>query len=405
MRYSDQTSLRSLSRQAFRFDDPNYAALYRLESIIYYLKGINDTVNYELIWSLSKQIQLSSVGYIKKRFDRIDQYVCKHILKEQRVFYENPKARKLMHALGVQSITMHEYNALNLNDDEQINKMNISENGTKKLKLLLLASRGSENYLTADLNGSSDGHVSQQSVDIQTRAYNEVINTHNIVGVPVWIWANFPWLAAPAATRFPIYFPSQTFLLYFGALYEFLWTRYHHEFGFPNFDSMFFLSDDDEELVKKVEFVKYMMDRYRLRIHEKFRESQKETFRWMEEYDQQVLPDLSETNSDVTSAWLKSMWMKVRARQQRSLLWTLTEAVRLNQLLMPDDVLLTNQFMTEYVLAITGEGTILKISSEREIPFVSKIIMELIDFNGPQETQTTLRLREILREIEQSQIG
>ena len=420
-RYSDPVHLRSLNRRTFRFYDPDYVAMHKLESIIYNLKDINDTVNYDYIWSLSKQIQLSSIGAIHKTFDRLDEFVCKHILKEQRTFYETPKARKLMHALGFQSISMHEYNALNLNDDEQIRRLNLSESGIKKLKLLLLASRGSENYLSAVLNTSSDGNVSgnvsgdvsQQSAVIQKRAYNEMSIcypiTHNIVGNPVSIWSNFPWLAAPASPHFFTYVPVQTHLLYFDALYDFLWTRYHHEFGFPNFDSMFVRSVDDEELVKKVEFVKYIMDRYRLRIHEKFSESQEDTFRWMEGYVQQELQELNETNQAMLGAtpeWINSlrlMWMNVRTAQ-RSLFWALTEALRLNQLLMPDDVVLIHQFMTEYVLAITEAG-FLKISSKEEIPFVNQIIMELIDFNGPQEMQTTLRLREVLRVIEQSQIS
>ena len=361
-------SVRSLIQRTFRFYDPNYEAMHKLESIIYNLEDTNGTVNYDSIWSLSQQIQFSTIGAIRKRFNRLDQFVCKHILKEKGIFF-NPKARKLMHALGFQSITMHEYNALNLNDDEQIHKMNISQSGTQKLKLLLLASRGQENHLTVDLSGYSD--------------VNEISSTHNIVGALLCIWSNFPWLAALAST-----FQTQTVLLYFGALYDFLWNRYHHEFGFPPFDSM---------LVNEMEFVKYMMDRHRLRIHEKFSESKKKTFRWMEEHAQQQ--DYSETNLGATSMWMKKirfMWMNVR-EAQRSLFWALKEAVRLNELLMPGDEVLANQFMTEYVLAIT-EGGILRITWSEERPFLTRIIKKLIRFNV-QETETTLRLREILRAV------
>ena len=388
---------RSWYGRTFRFYDPDYVAIHRLESIIYNLNNINDTVNYEYIWSLSKQIQLSGFGVLSNRIMKLYLTVCKHIVREQQVFYENPKARKLMHALGFQSITIHEYNALNLNDDEQINKMNITQSGIKKLKLLLLASRGSENYLTAVMNASN---VFQQSADIQERAYNQISSTHSSAGVPVWIWSNFPWLAAPEFT----YFPTHTFLLYFGALYEFLWTRYHHEFGFPDYDSMLLIGYDNKELVKKMDFVKYLMDRYRLRIHQKFSESKRETPRWMEQYAQQK--EYSDTKLDASSRWTNSiqlMWMNVKMAQ-RSLCWALAEAVRLNELLMPDNEALTNQFMTEYVLAIT-EGGFLKIMWSKEIPFVRRIIRGLIDFNEPRDSGATFRLQEILRLICSARMG
>ena len=385
MRYSDSARIRSLSRRTFRFYDPDYVAMDKLESIIYDLESINDTVNYDDIWSLSKQMQLSSISDISKRVLKLCQFICKYILKEQRAFLENPKARKLMHALGFQSITIHEYDALNLKDDEQIQKLNISESGIKKLKLLLLASRGSENHLTAVLN---DSDVFQQSAHLQQRAYNEISSTHKLRAVPLWIWSNFPWLAAPAGT----YFPAYTSMLYFGALHEFLWRRYYHEFGFPKYDSTYFISNlDDEDLIEKIEFVKYMMDRYRLRIHESFSESKRETLQWMEEYVLRIGPD--DIALDVGTSW-----MSVK-QAQRCLYWTLTEAVRLNELLMPDEEVLTNQFMTEYVLAIT-EGIILKITSRKQIPFVRKIIMDLIDFNGPEEIEKTLRLKEILKLVD-----
>ena len=103
----------------------------------------------------------------------------------------------------------------------------------------------------------------------------------------------------------------------------FLWTEYHHEFGFPKYDSLFFISElDDEEMVKKVEFVKYMMDNYRLRIHETFSESKMEIWRWMEQYVQTI-------QSNDTDVEMETMWMNVRTAQ-RSLYWTLAEAVRLN---------------------------------------------------------------------------
>ena len=398
MRYSDTAHFRLVNRRTCRFYESDYVAMYNLESIIYNLESINSTflywrnlapyqVNYDDIWSLSKQIQLSCVGDISRRIQKLCQFVCKHILKSQRVFFENPKARKLMHALGFKSITIHEYNALNLNDDEHIRKLNITESGIKKLKLLLLASRASENYLTAVLNESSGF---QQSADLQEREYNQIVSTHNIAGFSVWIWSNFPWLAAPEST----YFPTYTSLLYFGALQEFLWSKYHHEFGFPEYDALFFISElDDEEMVKKVQFVKYMMDRYRYRIHETFRESKMEIWRWMEQYVQEI-------QSNDTGAEVKIMWINVRTAQ-RSLYWTLAEAVRLNKLLMADDEVLTNQFMTKYVLSIL-ESCTLEITSRKEVPFVRETIMKLIKFNGPQEKENALTLREILRTIEQS---
>ena len=68
----------------------------------------------------------------------------------------------------------------------------------------------------------------------------------------------------------------------------------------------------------KVEFVNYMMKRYRFRINDMFSESKRETLRWMEQYVQQI--ESNDTNLDVRTA-------------QRSLWWALIEAVRSNKLL------------------------------------------------------------------------
>ena len=367
-----------LGRRTSLFENSDFLAMHNLESIIYNLKNINDTVNFDLIWSLSKRIQFSSANAIEERFQKLCQFVEEHILSEKLVFFNNPKARNLMHALGFKSIGIHEYNALNLYDDEHICKLSITDSGIKKLKLLLLASRGQENHLTAVL---SDSIVFQQSTDIQEREYNKISSTHNIANVPVWIWFNFPWLSAPKGARFA----SHTFILYFGALYEFLWTRYHHEFGFPKYDTIFRAELHDQDMVKKIEFVKYMMDRYRFRIHDMFSESKRDTLRWMEQYVQQIGPN--DTNLEVRTA-------------QRSMWWVMAEAVRLNKLLMSDDDTLSNQFMTHYVLAIAEEGVLTVM-----MPFVRRIIQELIKFNGPGDNETTLRLRVVLRRINKVRVG
>ena len=390
MKHSNSAIIQTLDRRTFRFYDPDFVAIHNLESIIYKLESINDTADYHDIWSLSKQIQLSSIGIIAKRFDKLCQFVCDRLLSKQRVFYENRNARKLMHALGFKSIGIHEYIFLNLNDDEQIRKLHLTKSGIKKLKLLLLASRGSVDYLTAVLNDSKGISVSQQSADIQEHAYNQIAGTHNFNGDPLWIWFNFPWLAAPDFT----YFPAHSFLLYFGALYEFLWKRYHHEFGFPKYHSMFYISDfDDKDLVQKMEFVKYLMDRYRFKVHEKFSETKRETLRWMDQYT----PPAAGT----------SMWLNVKTAQ-RSLFWTLAEAVRLNKLLMPRDEVLANQFMTAYVLEIAGTtgGGILAINLHpKQIFFVETLIKQLIEFNGPDDPKTDKRLRGILRVIKSVGMG
>ena len=245
MRQSDAADLRTLDRRTYRFYDPDYVAVHRLESTIYSLESINDTVDYDMIWTLTKQIQLSSIGDVQLRAIRVHRHVVTGILAEQTLFDETPKARRLMHALGFRSISIHEYNDLTLDVDH----WNITESGKYKLKLLLLASRGSEPFLTAMLNGTM---AMDEPASMHT--YNHIVNMHDSAGFPVWVWYHFPWIAAPANSCYQ----THTFLLYFGALYEFLWTRFHHEFGFPKYDSMFYISDlDESDTVKQLDFVKF----------------------------------------------------------------------------------------------------------------------------------------------------
>ena len=112
MKHSEALHLRTLDRRTRRFYASDYTAMRRLECIIYSLESINQTVDYDLIWTLSKQIQLSSVGAIQLRVIQIQRYVVTRILgKHMRL---NSKARKFMHALGFSSITIPEYNTLSL---------------------------------------------------------------------------------------------------------------------------------------------------------------------------------------------------------------------------------------------------------------------------------------------------
>lgn len=373
MKDPEAGNLRSLDLRTYQFYYPDYAAIHRLESIIYRSGfGWSSTVDYELIWNLSKQIQLSRIGDIKRRGIQVHRYVIGRISEQHAIFLHYPEARRLMHALGMRSISIHEYDALTLDVDH----MNLTESGKQKLKLLLLASRGSEYFLTAVLNvrnSSSSFHV-----------YNQIVCMPNPAGFPVWMWFHFPWISAPEMT----YYQSHSFLLYFGALYEFLWTRFHDEFAFPEYDSMFYVTDlDDDELVKKVDFVKFMMDRHHFRIHEKFSDSKKEMVRWMDrclysKTDRRIVPG----------------WVRVK-RAQKSFFWIISEAVRLNELLMSANETLSDQFLMEYILSVSAQcGLNLNMRPE-QILYIETVITHLMDFNGDNNAVANAKLRDILRVI------
>ena len=123
-----------LVRRTLPLDNLGFLAMHNFESIIFNLKSINDTFKYNLIRSLSKRIQFPSPGALDERFQKFGQFVEEHIISEKRVFLNNAKTLKLMLALGFKSMGIHEYNALNLYDDEHIRKLSITDSGIMKLK-------------------------------------------------------------------------------------------------------------------------------------------------------------------------------------------------------------------------------------------------------------------------------
>ena len=141
---------------------------------------------------------------------------------------------------------IHEYDAITLDDDT----INMTDGGKQKLKLLLLASKASAPFATAILNLSRE---EMDDPEAQTLCYTQMELVTNVAGCPRWIWSHFPWMSSPETS---IYY-TETYKFYFFCLYEFLWSRYHHEFGFPDFDSVRYLSDfDDEATSKKLKFVR-----------------------------------------------------------------------------------------------------------------------------------------------------
>ena len=278
--------LPALNRRTYQFYDSDYATINQLESIIYGMNHINQTVDYELVWRLSKQLQLSSVEIIRQRYNQVYNYVSHQLLaaapsqqNTPNMYFVNPNARHLMHALGYRSISIHEYNAMTLDDDVFVININITESGKQKLRLLLLASKATQTFETAVLDLSKEEMNDPRAHELAYMKMEQVVNT---ASRSIWIWSHFPWLAAP---QYSWVFHTHSFLLYFGCLYDFLWSRYHHEFGFPEFHSVRYISDfDDEELLEKLKFVKYLMDKYRFRLHRQFKVTKREIIRWMNDH-------------------------------------------------------------------------------------------------------------------------
>ena len=296
-----------------------------------------------------------------------------------------------MHALGYRSISIHEYNAMTLDDDVFVININITKSGKQKLRLLLLASRASQPFQSAVINVSENGTSNSNSCSPGS-AYVQMEEVRNTAGCTVWIRSHFPWLAAPECS----YFNTYSHELYFGCLYEFLWTRYYHEFEFPPFGSVRYISDfDDDETLKELEFVEYLMDKYRFRIHQPFNVTKRKIIRWMND------DHLSGSTGNVEAdKWLMSMWNTVQLAQN-SICWTISEAERLNKLLMAEFHELCEEFMTEYVLAILGDG-VFDINSQlalEEILFVDNVILRLIGFNLEKDSAAAMKLTEIFSAI------
>lgn len=139
----------TLNRRTHQFYRTDYTAIRLLELHVNAIKDINDVIDYDVIWRLSRQIQLSGIASIEKRYHKVCKYVNRLLRGSgQYINYISPKERQLMHALGYRSISIHEYNALTLNDDG----INITESGKQKLRLLLLASKASQQFMTAELD-------------------------------------------------------------------------------------------------------------------------------------------------------------------------------------------------------------------------------------------------------------
>ena len=380
MEHPQSANLPLLNRRTYQFYEPDYTAISRLESIIYAIKDVNAIVDYKLVWNLSKQVQLSSVPVIETRYHETCMFVDQLSGRSLKVYFVNPKARHLMHALGCRSINMHEYNAMTLDDDN----INITESGKQKLRLLLLASKASQPFQTAvlDLSGEQE-QAEHNDVDAVISNYMQIESMRNSPGFMIWIWSNFPWLASPERC----FFHTHSHLLYFDCLYEFLWSRYHHEFGFPPFESRRYISDfDDKELLKKREFVQYLMDKYRFRIHRQFNVTKREMVDWFE------------MTSAYPSTEHEDTWKNLRFATM-DLFWNIAQAERLNELLMPDNPTLSNEFMTTYILSIIDEG-VFDINAHLPydgIPFVERVIARLVYFNYKENTDDAYRLKELLQ--------
>ena len=101
-----------------------------------------------------------------------------------------------------------------------------------------------------------------------------------------------------------------------------------------------------------------------------------------------------------------SMWMNVRSLQ-RDLYWTITEAERLNKLLMADDYMLSEEFMTEYVLALLEKG-VFSIDSQllpKDTPFVEAVIVRLIAFNWKRNRIAAMKLTQLSDRSKEFMIG
>ena len=206
----------------------------QLQSMVYAIEGINDSVPCPVISNLTEKLELSKT-YILKR-TRMTQYVAN-------IYYSNPeKFRRAMHAFQYKSITISQYQSLSFDE-----LSSLSQDAKEKLKIFIGRSRALVPMISADLPPD------EKPTKIVSMGRHQV-------------YLHFPWIRLRYCLR--EYPNCHSNGLYLGYLMEFIWSNFHKEMNIPSQESIWYISKDGDDY-KQLQFLKLLMDRYHLRIDQK----------------------------------------------------------------------------------------------------------------------------------------